>query len=118
MGMICISRRTLVQDLARRHVVLIDGDHRGHLWAFQTGRYPVTPGHHTVRLAPTEAVDGAPGRASSANVDVDVLPGETRYLRTSGRGWWSYMPSLRPFRLISPGMYRRPWIILKLRERT
>jgi hypothetical protein len=120
-GVISVSRRTMIQDLVRRHVVIIDGQPRGHLRAFQTGSYPVSTGAHIVRLAPAEAVDWEPGRSSSENVDVDVRAGETRYLRTTGRGRSGLMPTWRDvlaFRISPQGQYRRPWIVLDLRDRT
>jgi hypothetical protein len=104
-GTISISRRTLVQDAARRHIVLIDEQVKGSLWAFQTKQYPVSPGHHTVRLAPKEAIDWEPGKASSNAIPVDVRENETRHLRTTGRGWSGWTIK---------GMYRRPWIVLRL----
>jgi hypothetical protein len=57
----------LLQDLIRRYTVFIDGMRVGKLWAFQTGRYQVTPGADQIRLAITGT-----GRASSDDVDVYV----------------------------------------------
>jgi len=80
-GTITFSRRTVVQDLARRYTVFIDGAAVGHLWPFQTRRYDVATGLHQVRLAmPTT------GTASSDDIAVDVASGVTRVLRTHGRG--------------------------------
>jgi hypothetical protein len=110
-----VSRRTLLQDLVRCHVVLIDEERRGKLWAFQSGFYEVAPGRHVVRLAPREAIDYEPGKASSANIDVEVASGEIRRLRTRGRGKAGYLPSLRDIMRLSfvpSAMYRRPWIVL------
>ena len=76
-GFIVIRRRTLLQDAVRRHVVLIDGKRVAKLWDLQTGRYPVTPGTHTVRLAPREAIDWEVGRTSSDVIEVDVRAGDT-----------------------------------------
>ena len=119
-GTITIARRTLLQDLVRRHTVFIDGVSVGKLWAFQTGQYPVTPGVHQVRLAIGTS------RASSDNVDVDVEPGGVQALRTVGRGILSLLTLPLAFpagvyalvrrKQITEGVwsgnYRRPWIHL------
>jgi hypothetical protein len=118
---ITIARRTLLQDLVRRYTVFIDGIQVGMLWAFQTGRYQMTPGTHQVRLAITGT-----GRASSDDVDVYLEPGGVQALRTVGRGIVSLLklPLALPagaYALIRgkqisegrwSGYYRRPWILL------
>ena len=121
---IAVRRRTILQDLLRRHIVLIDGQRRGKLSALQTAIYPVEPGRHVARLATPEAVDWEPGRASSDNVEVDVVEGEVRELRTRGRGASGYSPNrkelaklLTRLQLIPSAMYRRPWIVLELEPR-
>jgi hypothetical protein len=105
---ISIARRTVIQDLLGRHTVFIDGQPRGRLWALQTGRYPVTPGRHRVRLGTHSFITllQNPIGASSDELDVDVSAGETLALRTRGRGLSGPL-SLR-------GQTRMPWINLEL----
>jgi hypothetical protein len=116
---VVIKRRTILQDLVRSYTVFVDSVPVGKLWAFQTGRYAVTPAMHRVRLAIVNT-----GTAASADVDVDVPVGETRVLRTEGRGLANLIKL--PFSLpagaraqitgepIKSRYYKGPWINLKL----
>jgi hypothetical protein len=121
-GEVTIARRTVTQDLVRRYTVFIDEKPAGYLWAFQTGRYEVSPGPHQVRLAMPKT-----GRASSDEVPVDVAPGGAQKLRTRGRGFRDLitLPIAtvistfdrsrgRPF---ETRWYKRPWIILQVDDR-
>lgn len=113
MTAIAISRGTIIQDLLVKHRVLIDGQERGRLRAHQAGIYPVEAGVHRVQLRIGNSA------SSSDELSVDVRPGETRTLRTVSRGIGSYLPDKsRPLAWPLPiGMYRRPWIILRLDDR-
>jgi len=106
----------MIQDLVRRYTVFIDDKPVGYLWAFQTGRYEVSPGAHRVRLAMP-----ATGTASSDDVTVDVAAGEISALRTRGRGFRknitlpiataisiSDRARKKPF---ETRWYKRPWIL-------
>jgi hypothetical protein len=108
---ICVSRRTVLQDLLRRYTVFIDGEPTGKLWAFQTGRYPVSPGHHRLRLGIETRLNAPLGLmgSSSDEIDVEVGADEARSIRTKGRGPSGY--------LSRRGLLRRPWIILELHGR-
>jgi hypothetical protein len=70
-----------------------------------------------------DAVNWEPGRASSDEIPVIVSEGETRRLETRGRGASGLLPTFREFlrkfpaRFTPDAMYRRPWIVLKLRDK-
>jgi hypothetical protein len=116
---IVIKRRTWIQDLVRKYTVFLDGSPVDKLWAFQTGKYQVTPGTHRIRLG----IIGT-GTASSADVDVNVGPGDTVVLRTTGRGAANILKL--PFALpagaaaqmsgrpIKSRYYQGPWIVLNV----
>jgi hypothetical protein len=103
-----VLRRTWIQDIARRHTVLVDGTPVGKLAAFQSGTYAVEPGHHTVRVAIQIT-----GNSTSAEIGVDVDGGELRVLRTESRGLKNFL--VLPLALIVPKRFAKgPWIVLKL----
>lgn len=109
-GVIEVARRTLLVDLIRRYLVFIDDIPVGQLWARQTGRYPVRPGRHIVRLC----VQGA--TADSGDVVIDVAPGAVRRLRTQGKGLGALlsMPGIMVQQAAAPGseVPNSPWIVL------
>ena len=115
-GTIEIARRTIIQDLFRRYVVLIDGQPVGRIWPRQTRRYVVPPGQHSVRLSPKEAISWVPGRASSDEIPISVSPGQTQRLETVGQGASSYRPTFQSIltRWVPSGMYDRPWIVVEV----
>lgn len=116
---ITIKRRNILQDLARSYTVFIDGSSWGRLWAFQTKSYDVAPGKHTVRFAIINT-----GTASSDTLHVDVAPGQTRTLRTHGRGLKNYLvlpllagPGIAAQRRGQPlrhRLYDGPWIKVRV----
>jgi hypothetical protein len=116
---IVVKRRTLLQDLVRRHTVFLDGNPVGKLWAFQTRAFLVAAGDHSVRLA----IVGT-GTSSSADVKLNVGPGETMVLRTVGRGFANNaaLPLAMPAGIraqttgkpIQSRFYKGPWIHLVL----
>lgn len=116
---IVIKRRTVVQDLVRSYTVFIDGKPAGKLWAFQTGRYDVAPGKHTVRLA----IVGT-GTAASANIEIRTSEQAETVLRTVGRGVANFLklPLSLPAGVkaqltgepIDSRFYKGPWINLQL----
>jgi hypothetical protein len=64
-----VKRRTLIQDLVRSYTVTVDGQPVGKLWQFQTGRYEVSVGPHTTRLAIVET-----GTSASNVLTFDAAP--------------------------------------------
>lgn|GEM_PF-6210685 len=116
---VTVKRRTILQDSGRSYTVFIDGRPRGKLWAFQTKSYEVAPGKHSVRLAIINT-----GTASSDTLHVDVIPGQTRTLRTYGRGFKNYLllPLLtrsgiaarRRGEPLRHPLYDRPWIKVRV----
>jgi hypothetical protein len=103
-----VIRRTMVQDLARRHTVIIDDNPVGKLAAFQTGTYDVAPGTHKVRMAILVT-----GSSTSAEIEVTLGAGETKRLRTRSRGFKNFI--LLPLSLFNPSRYAKgPWILLEL----
>ena len=118
-SMIVIKRRTVLQDLVRSYTVFVDDSAVGKLWAFQSGRYRITPGKHRVRLA----ILGT-GTASSADVEVTVPRNGEVVLRTCGRGAANtlMLPSSLPAGAkaqitatpIRSRVYQGPWINLRV----
>lgn len=121
-GAIEIARRPVIQDLLRRYVVLIDGQAVGFLWPGQTRRFVAPTGEHLVRLSTKEAVNWEPGRASSDEVPVRIVAGQTERLETRSRGASGYLPTRTellkqfPAMFFPKAMYRRPWIVLERPE--
>lgn len=113
-----VSRRTVLQDLARSYVVTIDGEPVGRLRAFQTSHLSVSPGVHRLRLTMPST-----GSASSDDLIVDLAAGEIRTFRTQGRGFRSFitLPVAGVIAIIArvrrqpfeTALYRRPWIVLR-----
>lgn len=91
----------------RAHTVFIDGSPRGKLWALQRHDYPVSPGHHTLKLR----IAGT-GTSESAEFSVDVGAGETRVFRTKKLEWKKVL--LAPLGIFFPDRFApRPWIQLE-----
>jgi hypothetical protein len=104
LAVIRVIRRPAFQDLVRAHTVLIDGSLRKQLWAFQRRDYPVSPGHHTLKLR-----IGGSGTSESAEFSVEVGAGETRVFRTKKMGWKKVF--LAPLAVFFPDRFApRPWI--------
>ena len=112
---IVVKRRTIIQDLVRSYTVFIDGTDRGKVWAFQSKRFDVQPGDHSLRLAIIRT-----GTASSDDLKLSIAPGQTLTVRTHGRGLKNLI--VLPI-ILGPGAaaqrrsepldhprYDRPWI--------
>jgi hypothetical protein len=89
------------------------------MWAFQTKRYPVTPGVHAVRLAIINT-----GTASSGDVEVTVPEGGQVSLRSINRGvlsilmlpfaQWAGARALATHTPNNSRFYKGPWIHLRV----
>lgn len=110
-GTIGVLRRTVLQDLIRRHTVYVDDEPVARLWAFQSGIYETSAGMRRLQLGIVST-----GTSSSAEIEVDVRPGETRTVRTRSRGFKGL--ATLPIGLVSPEHIKGPWIVLQLQERT
>jgi len=104
LAVIRVIRRPAFQDLVRAHTVFIDDSARGKLWAFQRRDYPVSPGHHTLKLR----IAGT-GTSESAEFSVNLGPGETMVFRTKKLGWKKVF--MAPLGILFPDRFApRPWI--------
>jgi hypothetical protein len=120
--LVVVKRRTILQDVARSYSVFIDGQIVGELWPFQTGRYRVTPGSHTVRSAIINT-----GTSSSDALKIEATVGSTTIIQTKSRGIVANL--MTPFAIpagvkalstgdkISSVFYEPPWIHTKVQVR-
>jgi hypothetical protein len=108
LGVLRVVRRVALQDAVRSYTVFIDDNPRGKIWAFRTGDFPVSPGHHTLQLR----IVGT-GVSESAKFDVDVAAGQTRVFRQKKLGWKKFY--MAPLGIFFPDRFApRPWIQLEL----
>jgi hypothetical protein len=109
-GTICIVRRQLWQDILRRYTVFIDHIAVGKVAAFQSRRYAVDPGKHTVQLRIVNT-----GKSRSDEFSIEVVSGQTRVLRTARLTLKNFV--VLPLAMFNPDRFApRPWIRLSLEE--
>lgn len=103
-GYVTLSRKTVIQDLARRYVVFIDGMRVGRIGPFQTKTFELTPGVHKLKLEVSLA-------SNSGDIEISIAAGEKRTFVTRGHGFKQF--SLIPLAIFMPDRFApRPWIRL------